>query len=399
MRYWSRFFVIILALAAVGGCRRTKGPEAVHPDVLAKGGLKYYWTLQLNLSEDETVARIKLLDENLYCLTSFNRLVALDAARGLVKWSHQVAGSKQTVFPLTHADNVLLPEKVSGLREILANEKLGDIKPFDAVFVNTLGCVLVLDRANGKLYRKIQFDFAAHTGGASDGINFYVASTKGWYYAIRLREATKMWWLDAQDMISAPVKYFTERLYVTNESGSLIVTDVAARHGEKQWTRQLGGAVTAEFHVGPKGCFLPCDDNRLYGFDATDGEELWEPFICQAPLHDPVQVGEDTIFQLARGDKFYAIDLRSGKEQWSLANGQKVLGVFGGNVYLLSIGGALLVVDKTLGAVKTSLAMVGWELTAGNVSSPAIYVAMHDGRLACIREAGTEYLTPEMLKE
>ncbi len=389
--------VVVLGTLTLIGCRGEKIIPPVHGDVLQKAGLQYYWRLKLGLSKKETVTWTIQLDENLYCLTSTNRLITIDAATGLMKWSHQVANKNQMVFPVAHADNMLLGEKVAGLKEILSGATDENLTPFDAVLVNTLSYVLIMDRANGRVYRKIPFDFPANTTGASDGTYFYVGSTRGWYYAMKLREAAKVWWLDAHDMIAAPLKYHDGRIYVATEGGSLIATDVTQR-GTKLWTKKLGGAVTAEFHVDSRGCFVGCDDQRIYAFDPATGDALWEPFIAQAPLCDPIHVGENTVFQLARGDKFYAIDLTTGKERWSHRDARKILGVFNGNVYLLTAARSLLIVDEMLGTVKTSLPLSGWELFAGNVSSPGIYVATRRGDLGCIRTTGAEYITPEMLK-
>ncbi len=373
-------------------------PERLHASVLTEAGLQYYWQLPLNLSGGESIKQLIQLDENLYCLTNRRRLIVVDAAVGRPKWSHTVARVRQKVFSPTHVDRMWLPEKVSGLKEILSPDTVVRTAPFDAVLINTVSYVLVLDRADGRVYRKIPFSFAANTGGASDGQNFYVASVKGWYYGIRLQEAVEGWWLSADDAVRAPVKYFARRIYVADEAGKVIATNVEVR-GEKEWDQQLSGAVTAEFHVDARGCFLPSDDNRVYAFDSLTGGKLWEqPFACQGPLRDPIQVAESTIFQFARGDKFYAIDLATGQERWSRKDGRTVLAAFDGEVYLLNDSRTLLIVNEILGTVRTSLPMTGWDLFATNVTTPAVYVATRDGKLACIRKIDAGILTPEMLK-
>ena len=183
----------VLSSVLLAGCEvpRTAPQQLLHPSVLAEAGLQYYWKMPLKLNDGEAVMRLTLLDENLYCLTTSNRLIAVDASVGKPKWSRTVAEFGQKVFSPTHAEKMWLPERVSGIKEILSPETVVRIGPFDAVFINTVSYVLVLDRNNGKVHRKIPFSFAANTSGMSDGEYFYAASVKGWYYGIRLPEAVE----------------------------------------------------------------------------------------------------------------------------------------------------------------------------------------------------------------
>ncbi len=398
MHKWIKFLLIVAACLQLSGCRK-KAVQLLHPDVLAKASLQYYWKLPLDLDRRETIARMFRLDENLYCLTSRNRLITIDAAVGKLKWSHSIADAGHRVFRPTHADKVVLPEKVAGIKEILSPETASEPEPFDALLINTLSHVLVFDRNTGKLYRKIPLGFAANTAGESDGVYFYVGSARGWYYAVRLREAVKAWWHSAEDMIHVPVKYFDGSIYVADQAGSLIATRTG-EVGKKSWTRTFNGSVAGEFHVDKRGCFVSCEDRRVYALDLLTGENLWaQPFVCRGVPQDDIQVAENTIFQFAERDKLYAINLTTGKERWSKAGGRKVLAAFDGEVYLLNVNNTLLIVDEVLGTVKTSLPMTGWEIFAPDLSTPAIYVASRDAEVACIRKIAAGRLTPEMLAE
>ncbi len=400
MREWIKRVTIASAIMALAGCGGDPlPPQLVHEDVLKSAGLQYYWQLQIGLEEDETVSQLTRLDENLYCLTSNNRMVVIDAAVGRVKWSHVIGTAAQKVFLPAHADSMTLPRKVYGIKEMLAPDAAPPDERFDALLVNTVSYVLVFDRNTGRLYRKVPFGFAANTAGASDGELYYIASVKGWYYAIGLREAVALWWLSSEDMIRAPVKYYSGVLYTADESGMLIATNTGPT-GEKRWTQPLSGAITAEFFVDERGLFVPCDDNRIYAFDPMKGRKIWDqPFACQGPPRSAIQVAEKTLFQYAQQDRFYAINLATGKQRWSNENGRLVMAVIDGEVYLLDNNNTLLVVDEILGKIRTSLPMSGWELFATNVTSPALYAATKDGKIACIRKTSAGVLTLEMLNK
>jgi outer membrane protein assembly factor BamB len=381
------------------GCGTEDGPERIPSDVLAEANLQYYWTLPLDLGEDEQIDKVILLDENLYCLTNQYRLIAVDAARGLLKWYRTVAEPGDTVFRPCHADEAPLPREVVGLSGMLDDVDLGAVEPVDIVLVNTLSTLKVYDREDGRQYRDITLDFAANAGGSSDGVYFYVGSTRGDYYAVRLPEAVNEWWLAAEGMISTPVEHFGGRVYVADTAGTLTAAETGIR-GKEIWHRPMTGGVLAAMHVDRRGVFVPCMDHRLYAFDPLAGQKLWDhPFITRKPLRDPVQVGERTVYQFSAGDKFYAINLTSGAARWTRDEGRTVLAEFDGNTYLLNADLNLLVVDEMLGDVKTSVPMTGWDLFAANTTAPAVYVATRDGRIACIRTQEASHLTEDMLRE
>lgn len=400
MRRATRWLTVALVASSSAlwtGCAG-RGQVNVGPEVLAKAGLQYYWTLSLDLDRGETIAWIQRIDENLYCLTNKNKLIALNASNGLMKWQLVVARPNATVFRPVHADGVSIGAQTGGIREILHPDKIKRLKPFDAVIINTLSKVLVIDRTTGQVHRDIPLDFAANTSVACDGQNIYAGSIKGWYYAIRIDAAVKDWWGAANDMITAPVVYFADRLYIADNSGLIFAVDV--RHGGKKvWKRQLTGAVTAPFHVDGRGCFVASDGNRVYAFSLTDGRPLWShPFVCQGPIRDATQVAANTIFQYARRDRFYAINIVTGRQRWSTPVGRKVLAVMDGEAYILSSAGNMLVADEVLGTIRTSLPMTGWDLFAANTTTPAIYVATGGGKLACIRKLSAGRLSPAELK-
>ena len=403
-------FALVMCLM-VGGCGQPQwswwpwsGKEfqslesVAHPDVLAAAGLSYYWRARVALAKGETIDRMYLLDENLYCLTGHNRLIALDAAKGTPKWSYKIASADQTVFRPTHFDKMLLSEKVAGIKEILTGSKPGAIEPFDAVLINTLSDIVVLDRTSGTLRRKIPLTFAANTAGATDGLYYFVGSTRGWYHAILLNEAVPSWTLSTEDLLSAPLEYYNGQVYVGGEDGVFYATLIGYQEGTRIWSQQLGGPITAGFHVDLRGCFVSCQDNRIYAFNARSGRQLWEPFVCNGALRDSVQVGTGTLFQYAAADQLYAINLANGKQRWAMPTGRKVLAAADRDVYILDDRGQLLVVDELTGRVSASLLLTGFDVFVSKATGDAIYAASSTGIISCIRSSSAGYLTAEMLR-
>ena len=402
MRNFARLMTVVALCGFIPSC----GPAdrghfrgMVHREVLAKADLFYYWwpvQLPLDEDEDEAIERLYLLDETIYCLSNRNRLYAVDAASGNLKWSHSIGRAEDTIFPPCHSDRLTISEKPAGVHEMMGWKKPDSVVVFDAVLVNTASELLVFDREKGTLYRTIPFkDFVASCGGAVDGSSFYVGSTSGRYYSMRLNEAVKAWGQPAGKLITAPVGYYNGLVFVAG-GDNVFYTARTGRVPEPGWSQQMEGPITAAFSVDDRGCFVPCEDNRLYGLDPLNGGELWT-FMCEGPLRQPVQVAARTVFQYASGDGLYAIDLVNGTTRWHMPEGRRLLAVMNRAAYVLDERGQLVVVDEILGEVKRTLALTGFDLLADNVRAPAIYGASKDGRVFCLRLQGSGRLTREDL--
>jgi len=383
------------------GCAGRSEPEdeyagLVQPEVLEKSGLQYYWHNRIPLREDEKLVRLYRLDEKVYCLTNRNRLLALDAARGTLEWNYDIVPANETVFRPFHVNGVRFPEKVLGVAELTGRPPSLRVAPYDVVGLNTLSCLILLRRNDGKEIRRIALDPVAGAAAGAVGDYAVVATSRGWYYCICLPEAVRLWRQSTERPISAPVVCFGSRAYVGSEDGRLYSVEIASRPG-KRWLQKTNGPITAAFYVDQRGCFVGSGDGRLYAYNPQTGQKLWRPFICRAPIVDPVQVGENSIFVLAREDAFYAIDIATGRERWSLPDARRVLAVMGGIVYLLNDANELVAVDEMLGRIRSVLPLSGLELFAANTTAPAIYAATRKGDLFCIRRLEAGYLTVEML--
>ena len=387
----------ILASGCAARAARDDWAGVPGPEVLAKAQLQYYWRYRVPLDSGATIQRIWRLDENLYALTSGNRLICLDAVVGTYKWGRQVAEAAQTVFAPSHADSVMVPE-AGGIAAIINPPDRARMKAFNAVVINTLSYALLLNRDTGEQVRRLPFDFAANTGCSADSTYLYAASTKGLFYAIRLADGLPHWTLSTGDMISTRPKLFNRRLYVASQDARFYAVNPEIERDRKLWTQETDAPLTADFYVDARGCFVPSQDYRLYAYETAGGTDLWT-FRTQGPLTQGAQVGAKSVFQYSDNDKFYCIDIANGRERWTSPEARQVLAVVEPNVLALSADGRLLVISETLGKVEMSLPLTGLNLFARNAAKPMIFAAGRDGRFVCIRPAGAGALTAEMLKD
>jgi len=393
---------MLLATLLLSGCQPNslesgrQWDSIVSPAVLAKADLELYWRFRLELDGD-SLGQLWRLDENLYALGSSGRLYCLDALAGVPKWSQQIAGPAERVYPPCHADGVIIPDQ-AGIASLLSPPDRSKLKPFNAVLINTLSYALLLDRDTGQVRRKLGFAFAANTGGSSDGFNFYVGSVRGRYYAVRLSEGLAQWEMATGDVITATPKVSGHRLYVASQDHKFYDLAPERQDDRHVWTRATDGPLTAEFVVDPRGCFVPSQDYNLYAFDPATGEELWS-FLTQGALLDGVQVGARSAFQYANKDRFYAVDIATGRQRWENKDARTVLAVMEPNVLALTADRNLLVINEVLGEPELSLPLTGLRLFVPNAAKPVIYAGTADGRFVCIRKKGAGKLTADTLRE
>ena len=402
--------VFLTGCQPTGPAEETSKPVAAAPsgptdvELLAELGLRYYWELPLELDDYDRIGRLYQIDENVYALTEMNQLVAVSARTGVTQWRHDVTTPGLTVFDPVHADEIPLPKTVVGIEGVLDPSKAVDVLPVNLVMINTITGLTVLNRETGMVMRSLSdvpFRFAANTSGSTDGTSFFVGAASGEVTAMRFAEGIRGWFVTTDEMISAPPAYYNNQVYVgSREQGQYKFFAIQFNPETRiQWSQVIGGHVIAPFYVGPRGCYVACDDMRIYAFDPLSGQNLWEqPFTCRGPARTAIQVAEQTVFQYADNDRLYAIHLFTGEKRWDMVDGRSVLAVMDQNVYVLDKDRNILVVDEMSGEVSATIDMTRYDLFVPNTTTPAIFVGTREGELRCIRRASDGHLRADDLR-
>jgi len=390
----SRFGALaILSVAAgligCGGPPQGDWTTAVTAAELAEGGLDYLWQNTVVLSRDEEVTRIWHVDENVYCLTNMSRVWVYNALDGNYRWSAELGPVGMIFFAPAHADRVLLPPTL-GSKAAMAQQKAA--KEYDLVIFNSVSTALVFERATGALLTQLDFgraDFAANTPTVCDGVRVYAGSVQGRYVAMELLTGLAAWKGSTGAMISAAPAVMGGKLFLASHDGGIYSIRIGTDEGKKLWPpykkRQTGGAIVGDMVVSEQGVFAGSSDYNVYALDPTTGEVVWR-FRCGRPVRRGVQLGRSNVYALAKGDRFYAIDLVTGQRaKWTLPNGTMVLSEIGNTAYVLDDAGALMVVDAAIGTVKTVVPLTGLDVFVPNTSTPAIFAGSRDGLICCLR--------------
>ncbi|MDP6633816.1 MAG: PQQ-binding-like beta-propeller repeat protein [Phycisphaerae bacterium] len=416
MRGLTKLLVVLIVSGALVGCASRSSTAltaaqraALHIKTLQDAGLRYYWRCDdlakfRLMSGGESIARTYVIDENFYCLTSMNRLIAIDAARGTLQWSKWVHVAKPgaAVFDPVHVNGITIPRTTPTRKEVLQprSDPTRGVKPYDIVIISTRTHALVIDRKTGDEIRNIKFNFGASAtaGVCSDGRLLFVPDSRGWYNAILLHEMIHSWTLSVEGAIKVAPVYIADKVIVASEDGQIQVANTYEAR-KKVWTRQIDAGIEAPILATENHLLVPCVDRRLHAFDPSTGQRLWEPFDCKKALTNAPQISDVSVFQYARGGDFHALGLVSGKLRWTSSDARKVLAAMDNNVYLQDNRNRILLVDEILGDVKNTIQMPRGDLLAANTSAPAIYGATRNGKLYCIRRLAAGHITAEMLRK
>ncbi|MFP4140592.1 MAG: PQQ-binding-like beta-propeller repeat protein [Planctomycetota bacterium] len=389
MRKTIGLAMMVGLVLVAAGCGSEK-VAVTEETVLAGVDLKYHWTLDLQIAADGvTLERIWQMDGEVYCLTSDSELFCVDAEIGHIRWSIALPDEEANVFQPSHYDGMLMTEEPLSLEQIQNPVRIGQLKPFDAVLVNTLSRLLVIDRdstGTPKVYRNIELDFAANTGATTDGESAFIGSTDGFCQAVLLGAAVPRWDLDLRTQVKARPEAHDRLIYVagTARANNTFYCLRSGDEYEVMWRQQLPGPVAANFHVDSRGCFVPCKRNVLKAFDVVSGDALWPTVSMEGLLTTPVQVSSNSVFQYADYDKFYAINIIDGSVRWTMPEARMVLAVIDGKVYLRDASDNLRIVNEVMGSQEGTLPLAGFDFFVPNTETPAIFTATRDGRLFCI---------------
>ncbi len=240
-----------------------------HDSVLAKAGLANYWQLDLQLPPGQRIVKLTLIEENLYCLTESNWLLAVDAASGVRKWSHQVAEKGVQVFPPCHGTKVPIDPNLPGVihpdiglwrgtgrndlnlpgvEKISTPPAPASLPARDLVLINTPDYVIALDRMTGEEVRKISFaqyqpaSFVANTGGGCDGTFFYVGALSGDVKSIRINEGVVAWSYQSGSIMVGDLKQVLMKEALVNKTDNALMTQESIRRGESVVAWKYQGA-------------------------------------------------------------------------------------------------------------------------------------------------------------
>jgi len=394
--------VTTLALTGCGGPVDDSAQLVLQQDALNRAGLQFYWESKLDLRPGETLTKVWLIDDAIYYLSSQQRLFCYDPVTGIRRWNFEIPDRGQLVFPPSHGQDISITPQPIGIQGLMPGTL--NTVTYKPMVINTTRTIYVLDRITGEELRRISAQPSAiNTGGAMDARNVFVGLLDGTYVAFDIQEGIRTNWKGTiqegkHGFIRANPQYMDGHLFVAATNG-LVHCRIVTDKGRLEWQQNVIAAVSATPLLDRRFYLVAVEDGWLHSFDPLTGRRNWNvPFTAKRPLVDSPQAGLNTIYQYARGDRFYAIDPGKGVARWDNPHAVCVLGIFQNMVYAFSTGKDLLALTEVTGEVRHEIPMLGFTLYAPNTAYPGIFVASPNGKLACIRPVSAGRITPDMIR-
>ncbi|MBI9018123.1 MAG: PQQ-binding-like beta-propeller repeat protein [Phycisphaerae bacterium] len=372
---------LLFALAAIcifNGCK-SQAPEPVISDVripiniLEKVNLQEKWFNQtLPMDPLAVVRNIYIHDNLLLVLDSRNKLHALDADRGIVKWSVQLCGPHYPVSTPEYFNNSVM---------FICDQTFVEVK-----------------LADGQIIKKMDLGFPSRTSvarwqNAATGDEkmdyLFVGQHDGDFNCIDASNGLTIWKSIHSDYPpKGRIEIFQDKVYFTDSKGTVYCSPVTKR--ENIWSAGSSGQ-----SVGPiikdGQCFVANTDTALRCYDAETGTVNWK-YLAGGPLVSFPVITDKYVYQAVTGtaNKLVCLNAKTASKEgnivWELKNGKQILAEDGEISYAVTNDNYFVVMSANTGKQKqVSFPMPGLSVFVANDVNNMIYLATEKGAIIAIK--------------
>lgn len=462
MRLPGSMTLLLSAVISVSATARAGADDFVNPSELKRLDLQRYWGLHLPLMGGEYVARLALVEDTIYAITSENRALSVHAPTGVIRWSNFVGERGQTVRGPSHASKYVFftapgsvrvfdrqtgemaaaPRSLRGVVIDVAGENatisigedhgvvIGDtlqvyrtgqlggregdaIAKFKVTSVERRSSRGHLERVAEREaprpgcpveadvmipLQEVKLPFAASSAAVSDNKWIYFGGANERFYAIEMNTGVEQWALMTPGTVSATPVLIKENLYIAGQDG--LVISCTKQEKAKNWTFATEAPIFADLAITPNRVFVASTDRSLYCLDRLSGKRLWRERFDKPLTVAPAIVGNH-VYQQTDEEGLFVLDADSGKRIWRRPEGGKFLGEFGEDTYLLAGGEEcrILRLNPSSGGRKADAPVMGVGLAVAGLADQSIFLGDPTGDLACLRPASAPHLKPAQLQE
>lgn len=337
-------------------------PLVDRPAVSA-AGLTIYWDRSVTLQKDEQTDRMTRLGANLYVLTNKGRVITVDAATGVQRWTRTLADP--------------------GIR--IAGPSDGPGK----VYFTTIEGIQSYDPATGKSYGNWRGKFAATTPVAADGEMLYTGNADSRVAAVRLKDMETLWQFMTDGLVTSAPILVGSNLFAVSEGGKIYAAE--KKDKDQLWPIQdLNSPVKAAPAVYGQSLFVGTAHQSLFCYDLATGQRRWQARL-PGPLYIQPKVTSRALYQPIEAFGVFCIDPANGHVRWTAAEGEDLLAEQGDIVWLMSNQAAMIGVDPKDGHIRREVPCMA-EMWVSNQTDDAIFLGSGRGQLMCVRPRGAGFL-------
>jgi len=367
LRYKSFLLAVLCGTAILAVFSRASSPchaaeKLVSPELLEQAKLKILWDNELPIKKGESLERLVILDERIYVFSDRNYMISLDREKGEMIFCSSIAPAGLPIVGLELYEDRLI--------SLIGNELI-EINP-----------------KNGEKLNTWHPEFGIVCPAARNSSHLYLAGADKRLRVLRAEDMVRVFEV-APDKESIITSVIADEDFVifTTDGGSL--TSFAPDKPNKLWQFDAAGSIVGPVVRNENSLFFACKDTNVYRVDMSGlitAKLVWK-HQTNAVLNKAPHITEDVVYQRAGDKGLAAIDKKSGKLLWQLAEGDALLAEGNGKAYVITKMKTLAVMDNDKRRRLYSVNFAQVSRYATNTVDSKIYIANKDGRIACITPA------------
>lgn len=462
MRCPRRILAALVMVLAIAAGETTRAAVLLSDDAIARLGAQRYWELALTMDPAEAVTRTVLVDDNLYVFTNVNRVVAVHAMTGIVRWSRIIADPGQTVRGPSHNDtyaffttggSVTVLDRRTGeaashrrtLRGVViqvlhdtaivsigadhgvkgddvfrvyrlnevgeeTGEAIAELRLESVQARTSRGHLTRListektrsgDRVQAEIHLpldRVKLPFAASCAAVADEHRIYVGAANQRFYSLDIIQGFQHWQLMTPNTVSGTPIVDRTNLYFGGQDGRAVSCTKSDRRAN--WIFETDGPIFADLLVAPEHVYVPSSDRSLYCLERATGRRIWRQRFDDPLMRKP-DLSDGRLYQQAGDQGLFVLSAENGEQLWHRPEGGRFLAQFEKDSYLL-VGGdmpQIVRVNAATGEIKDVVGAYDVLFGVPVHAEQAIVLCGPRGDLVCLRSQSAPRLKPAAIAE
>ncbi len=359
---WRMVFMAILLGLALNIPALARAAAPITKATAKKAGFQQLWQLPVGISatNPDSVAKLWHLGNNLYVLTRNGYMINIRAKLGVIRWTIKLPGRASSIFrPETFAPHQFM---------ILVS-----------------GHILIVDERTGGIVHNASLHFAPGTNPIMVEKHILIGSLHDRMYALSSNWPPRNLWfqLDTGDsFIADPVVVDSQAVFASRK-GIIFGRDLA--DGTGQWKRHVGGHLLASPAAANGEVYFPCMDSNVYAINADSGISPWITRLPGALDFTPV-ILQNHLLVPTGSVGLFSLSMRTGLKQWGpVPDGFRIVGCKGGEIFVATTHGTIVVVSLMTGHVLKSMAYDQPSIFMHNSKTSTIFLAAVNGDVEALQ--------------
>jgi outer membrane protein assembly factor BamB len=348
---WFFVFVFLAALPATSNA-------IIDEKLLKEAGLEPVWQKAIALNPKEKVQRITIEDNYIFILTDSNYIFCLERDTGRLNFYFSVAVLGMPVLEPTVYNNI--------------------------AYIVAANYLIVVDLVQGMEIPRKEIPFPVSASIAVNASHLYIPALDKRLHVTDLKNIHEIFEVSADNASGiTSVLAADNRVFFATDAGNVICME--ANEPKRIWQFDTVGAITSPLTATKDWLYVSCRDTNLYQFQLDDGNQTWPfPFRTGSILTTSARATDSVVYQYAINKGLYAIDAKSGKQLWLLADGIDLLAQDGDKACVFDKNKVCVVMDNKSGKKIYTINFAPVTNFAVNTSDSNIYI-MEGKNISCIK--------------